>query len=128
MLGGEQSGHIIIGDIGTTGDGILSAIELCNVLAASGKKLSGLCDAVLYPQVNISITVKDKQAVMADERLIRLVEESKSKLCDTGRVLVRASGTEPKVRVMVECETMQVAEKIANELAEAVRVASEGKL
>jgi phosphoglucosamine mutase len=126
LLGGEQSGHIIIGDITTTGDGILSAIEACNATAASGKKLSELSDAVPYPQVNINVPVEDKQKVMSDNRLQKIVKKCREALRGNGRLLVRPSGTEPKVRITVECEDLCDAKKLAGEIADVVRSVSEG--
>lgn len=127
MLGGEQSGHIIIGDIHTTGDGVLSALQVCCVLKSSGKKLSELNDCTLFPQVNINITVKDKFVVINNEKLQYLTESCREKLDSRGRVMLRASGTEPKVRVMVECEDLKEAEEMAQKLSSLVKNISEGK-
>lgn len=126
LLGGEQSGHIIIGDITTTGDGILSAIEACNAMASSGKKLSELNDAPLYPQINLNIVVEDKQKVMNDIRLQNIVKECGQALSGKGRLLVRPSGTEPKIRIMVECESLSQARDMANRIADAVKAAAQG--
>lgn len=125
-LGGEQSGHIIIGDIHTTGDGILSALQICAVLKSSGKKLSELNDCKLYPQVNININVKDKFIIINSEYIQNLVEKGREQLGKRGRIMLRASGTEPKIRIMAECEDITEAKSIADKLTEAVKEISEG--
>ena len=101
-LGGEQSGHIIFTDLHSTGDGILSAIMAASLMIETRHGLEELFDAPLYPQRSIGVTVGDKQKIVADPRLAAEVEAVRSKLGDGGRVLVRASGTEPKIRVSVE--------------------------
>lgn len=104
-IGGEQSGHIILLDHNTTGDGMMSAIALLNAVAESGKRLSQLAnDIPEYPQVLVNVVVdNDKKAdAMADEALLRRKAEVESVLGDNGRVLVRASGTEPLIRIMLE--------------------------
>lgn len=120
VLGGEQSGHIIIGDLSDTGDGILSAIQVCGVVKESGKRLSELCDAKLYPQVNINIKVKDKLFVLNSELLQSTLDECRKILGKKGRVMVRASGTEPKIRVMTECEDNQTAKETAEMLQKVI--------
>jgi len=127
VLGGEQSGHIIISDIGTTGDGILSALQVCSVLKESGKSISELNDCFVYPQVNININVKDKFVVINNEHLQNIVEESREELGKDGRVMVRASGTEPKIRVMAECKDKKMAKDIADKIAAIVKDISDGK-
>jgi phosphoglucosamine mutase len=126
-LGGEQSGHIIIGDLHSTGDGILSALSVCGIMKSSEKKLSELNDSRLFPQVNLNITVKDKFMVINNEKLQNLTEECKEKLGKRGRIMVRASGTEPKIRIMAECEDLKEAQSIADKIAAAVKELSEGK-
>jgi phosphoglucosamine mutase len=126
-LGGEQSGHIIIGDLHTTGDGILSALSICGIMKSSGKKLSELNDSKLFPQVNINITVKDKFMIINNENLQNLIEECKEKLGKRGRVMVRASGTEPKIRIMTECEDINEAQSIGDKISAAVKELSEGR-
>lgn len=120
-LGGEQSGHIILKDIHSTGDGILSAIAVSNMIVASGKTLCELFDAELYPQVNINIVVEDKLKVMNSERLARESAAIQNALADCGRVMVRASGTEPKIRVMVESPDEQLNRKYAEQLTSVVK-------
>ncbi len=105
MLGGEQSGHVIFLDRNTTGDGILSAIQVLNVLLASGKRMSYLAAEVpIFPQVLVNVVVENgsKQAAMQDEEMWRRIREIEAELGEAGRVLVRASGTEPLIRIMLE--------------------------
>lgn len=120
VIGGEQSGHIILSEYATTGDGILSAIQVARLLK-QGKKLSQALDVKLFPQVNINVTVKDKIRVMNNEELAELIDECRDELKDIGRVLVRASGTEPRIRVMVECEDKALAEILANKIVDKVK-------
>lgn len=121
VIGGEQSGHIIISDYATTGDGILSAIQLARLIRNDGK-ISQQLDFKLFPQVNINIIVKDKIRVMNNEGLAEFIDKCRDELKQKGRVLVRASGTEPKIRVMVECEDVELAEKLANDIVDRVKL------
>nr|NNM90657.1 phosphoglucosamine mutase [Bacilli bacterium] len=109
VLGGEQSGHVIFLSHNTTGDGILTALQLLNVLAASEAKLSEL-GAVMrsYPQKLVNIRVKDKTAWRHNEAILHAIRDVEEKLGEDGRVLVRESGTEPIVRVMVEASTEEI--------------------
>ena len=105
-LGGEQSGHIIFGDIECTGDGIMTSLRLMEVLRAERETLSQLCAPVkLYPQLLTNVRVTDKDAAMTNEAVLASVKEAEEFLGDRGRVLVRASGTEPLVRVLAEAPT-----------------------
>ncbi|MEK4046628.1 phosphoglucosamine mutase [Paenibacillus sp. FSL H8-0048] len=102
-LGGEQSGHVIFLDYNTTGDGILTAIQLVNTMKASGKKLSTLKSMMTkYPQVLVNVRVQDKTNYPNNPAIEAAIIEVESKLGDNGRVLVRPSGTEPLIRVMAE--------------------------
>ncbi|MEL7608420.1 MAG: phosphoglucosamine mutase [Bacillota bacterium] len=104
-LGGEQSGHVIFLDKNTTGDGILTAVELLNVLKKRASRMSELAGEIpIYPQILINVKVDNayKNDMMQDEELLRGVREAESALGDGGRVLVRASGTEPLIRIMLE--------------------------
>jgi len=104
-IGGEQSGHVIFLDLNTTGDGMLTAIQTLDVLKASGKRMSALANAVpIYPQVLVNVIVDNavKADAMKDEELWERIREVEAKLNGSGRVLVRASGTEPMIRVMLE--------------------------
>ena len=116
-LGGEQSGHIILGDYATTGDGEMTAALLLSILKQSGKKASALAeDLVPYPQilVNVRTTNEGKQRFRDDEELQGFIEAQQQELFDTGRVLVRLSGTEPLIRVMVEGRDSNKIEEIAH--------------
>ena len=105
-LGGEQSGHIIFSKYASTGDGILTSLKIMEVMMAKKKPLSELhADLVIYPQVLKNVRVTDKAVAQADPDVQAAVSEIAAKLGDSGRILVRESGTEPVVRVMVEAET-----------------------
>jgi phosphoglucosamine mutase len=121
-LGGEQSGHLILTDHSTTGDGVLSAVALLSAVADTGKPLAELA-AVMQrlPQVLVNVRGVDRDRLDGAEVLWQAVAEEESKLDGEGRVLVRASGTEPLVRVMVEAGTQDLATEVAERLAEVVR-------
>ena len=105
-LGGEQSGHIIFSKYASTGDGILTSLKLMEVMLAKKQKLSALCEGLtIYPQVLQNVRVKDKAAAQNDPAGQAAVAEVAEALGDTGRILVRESGTEPVIRVMVEAES-----------------------
>lgn len=117
-LGGEQSGHIIFSQYATTGDGILTGMQLAAEMVASGKKLSELTSIVeTYPQVLINVAGVDKSKVDSDSDLQSLVAQAVSELGESGRVLLRASGTEALVRVMVEAKEMGDAQGWAERIA-----------
>jgi phosphoglucosamine mutase len=120
-LGGEQSGHVIFRDLATTGDGLLTALQALDVVARSGRTLAELAgDAMTrLPQVLRNVRVAGRDPAIA-ERLAGPIEAVEARLGDHGRVLVRPSGTEPLVRVMVEAPTEDEAEAAADELIEAV--------
>ncbi len=120
-LGGEQSGHIILGKYATTGDGILTAIMITEEMCECKLPLSALAAPVtLYPQHTRNVKVKDKAAVMCDEGVLRALEEVKEKIGGKGRVLLRQSGTEPVIRVMIECESEETCGKYAEHMANAI--------
>ena len=117
-LGGESSGHLIFSDDATTGDGQLTAVKYLNVLGASGKTVSELVgDIPSYPQVMPSFTLtggtEQRDAIMNDRRLLDEIERQQELLAGEGRVLIRPSGTEPVIRVLVEAATEQSALEIA---------------
>lgn len=117
-LGGEQSGHIIFSQYATTGDGILTGMQLAAEVVASGKKLSELTSLVeTYPQVLINVAGVDKSRVDSDSDLQSLVAQAVNELGESGRVLLRASGTEALVRVMVEAKEMGDAQGWAERIA-----------
>ena len=121
-LGGEQSGHIIFSKYASTGDGILTSLKVMEVMCAAKKTLHQLAsDLTIYPQKLINVRVKDKKAAQADAKVQEAIRAAEEKLGDTGRVLLRPSGTEPVVRVMVEAPTDEQARRIADTLAEKVR-------
>ncbi len=102
-LGGEQSGHIIFGDLEKTGDGIMTSLRVMEVLRAEREKLSELTRPVkLYPQQLVNVRVADRDAAMGDPAVKDAIAEAEKFLAGNGRVLVRASGTEPLVRVLAE--------------------------
>ncbi|MFC2947427.1 phosphoglucosamine mutase [Virgibacillus sediminis] len=120
-LGGEQSGHIIFLDCITTGDGMLSALQLVNVMKETGKPLSELAGEMsIYPQVLKNVKVIDKQEALSNTQIQEEIEAVENELGDQGRVLVRPSGTEPLVRVMVEAPTKEECEKYAEQVAEVI--------
>ncbi len=120
-LGGEQSGHLIFARYATTGDGILTGLQLLAQMASTGKSLQELASAMtVYPQVLINVPEVDKTKVDSDPELQKVVQEAKSELGETGRVLLRASGTEPLVRVMVEAQDVGTAQSWAERIARVV--------
>ncbi len=123
-FGGEQSGHIIFRDFATTGDGQLTAVQLLCQLRRTGEKLSDLRQCMTrYPQTTVNLTVspQGKLAYYTDPVIRDAVEEAKAQLGDKGRIVVRASGTEPVMRVMVEHENLSSAEEVANRVARVVQ-------
>lgn len=123
ILGGEQSGHVIFLEKNTTGDGMLSAIQLLNVLVKSGRTMSALAaDIPIFPQVLVNVRVENsqKQAAMEDEAMWALIRDIEAKLKDTGRVLVRASGTEPLIRIMLEGQDVGEIKALANSIAQVI--------
>ncbi len=120
-LGGEQSGHIIIKKYATTGDGILTAIMLLEEICDSKQSLSKLCDAVsLYPQYIKNLRVKDKKAVVNDSAVLESVKQVEKLIDGNGRVLLRQSGTEPVIRIMIEAETEEKCHAYAEIVAKTV--------
>ncbi|TDW17062.1 phosphoglucosamine mutase [Kribbella kalugense] len=120
-LGGEQSGHVILSDHATTGDGTLTAVMLLARLAQTGKSLSDLAAAMTrLPQVLVNVKNVDKSRAGTDPAVQTAVAEATTRLGDSGRVLLRPSGTEPLVRVMVEAESSATADEIAHTLADVV--------
>ncbi|MBE6944263.1 MAG: phosphoglucosamine mutase [Ruminococcaceae bacterium] len=111
-LGGEQSGHIIFSKYASTGDGILTSLKVMEAMIAKKATLSQLCDGLaIYPQLLKNVRVTDKTIAQADEDVQAAVSEVADKLGDSGRILVRESGTEPVIRVMVEAETPEICQE-----------------
>lgn len=120
-LGGEQSGHIIFSKYANTGDGILTSLRLMEAMIDNKTSLSELRrDLKIYPQVLKNVRVNDKKAVLNDESIKNIIEKESESLKDTGRILVRESGTEPLIRVMTEAETEEIADKKVNNIVEAI--------
>lgn len=121
VLGGEQSGHIIFGKRNTTGDGLVSALELLGVIAASGKTATELMSVMeKFPQALVNVRVTDRTLYDGNEAIAAAEAAAEAELGDEGRLLVRPSGTEPLIRVMVEAHTQQQADEIANRVADVV--------
>jgi phosphoglucosamine mutase len=122
LLGGENSGHIICLDRHTTGDGIVSALQVLAALRDAGKTLGELtADLVMFPQVLLNVQVPRGFDWQKDRTIVRAAEEAERSLNGKGRVLLRPSGTEPVLRVMVEGEPRETIESAAHAIAEAVR-------
>ncbi len=120
-LGGEQSGHIIISQYATTGDGILTSLKVMEVMMKKKKPLSELCkDLKIYPQVLKNVRVQDKAAAQNDPAVQAAVEKVARQLGDTGRILVRESGTEPVVRVMVEAPTHTLCQECVDSVVDVI--------
>lgn len=121
-LGGEQSGHIIFLDYNTTGDGLLTGLQLANIMKATNKPLSELAaEMKKYPQVLVNIRVTDKYHVTDNEKVKAVIEEVEAEMNGNGRILVRPSGTEPLVRVMAEAATAELCQEYVNRIAAVVQ-------
>lgn len=121
-FGGEQSGHIIFLDHATTGDGILTGLMIASIVAETGRPLRDLKKVMQkMPQVLINVRVGDKTALDSAQGVKAAIKEAEKSLAGKGRILVRPSGTEPLVRVMVEADSQDGAERVANQLADIVR-------
>ncbi len=120
-IGGEQSGHIIFSKYASTGDGILTSLKIMEAMKAKKSTLSQLCEGLtIYPQVLKNVRVTDKAVAQADEDVQAAVAEIAARLGDSGRILVRESGTEPVVRVMVEAETMDVCRQSVDHVVDTI--------
>lgn len=121
-FGGEQSGHMIFLDFNTTGDGMLSGIQLLSIMKATGKKLSELAaEVTIYPQKLVNIRVSDKYGAMDVPAIKTVIEEAEEEMAGNGRILVRPSGTEPLLRVMAEAETDEKVNYYVEKIAAVVR-------
>lgn len=120
-LGGEHSGHIILKKYATTGDGLLTAIMLAEEICDSKQSLAELADPIkFYPQLTKNVRVKDKAAVLSDSEVLNTLEEIKKLINGNGRALLRKSGTEPVIRVMVESETKEKCEEYAQKIVNTI--------
>ena len=121
-LGGEQSGHIILMNYATTGDGILTAVKLASIIKTTGKSLKELAEEVsIYPQKLVNIKVTDKKIAMEDREILSECEKVEKELEGNGRILLRASGTENLIRVMVEASSDELTDKYCEQVAKIVR-------
>jgi phosphoglucosamine mutase len=121
-LGGEQSGHIIFLDYNTTGDGLLTGLQLVNIMKVTKKPLSELAGEMKkYPQKLVNVRVIDKHHVTDNEKVKEVIEQVEAEMEGNGRVLVRPSGTEPLVRVMVEASTEELCEAYVNRIVAVVK-------
>lgn len=121
-LGGEQSGHIIFSKYASTGDGILTSLKMMEVMLARKAKMSELCEGFdMYPQALINVRVNDKKVILSNEDVKKVIEEVSTSLGSKGRLLVRESGTEPVIRVMVEAESQEVCDNYANKVVEVIK-------
>ena len=122
LLGGEQSGHIIMSKYANTGDGLLTALQLISKLKKSGKSASELASFMKrYPQVLINVSGVAKEKLASNQVIAKAVGDAKQRLADKGRVLLRASGTEALIRVMIEAQDLSLAQELASELATLVK-------
>lgn len=121
-LGGEQSGHIIISKYANTGDGILTSLKMMEVMLAKKQTMFELCRGLtIYPQVLKNVRVRDKAAAQNDPKVQAAVAQVAELLGDTGRILVRESGTEPVIRVMVEASTQEICENYVNQVISVIQ-------
>lgn len=111
LVGGENSGHIILREFSNTGDGLLASLYLCKLMKETGKNISDLDDSIHYPQIMVNLITKNKKEIMSDPKVNDFMENVKTELGVKGRVLLRASGTEPKIRIMAECFDRDLAEQ-----------------
>ena len=122
LLGGEQSGHIIMSKYANTGDGLLTALQLISKLKKSGKSASELASFMKrYPQVLINVSGVAKEKLASNQVIAKAVSDTQQRLEDKGRVLLRASGTEALIRVMIEAQDLSLAQELASELATLVK-------
>jgi len=123
-VGGEQSGHIVLSDYATTGDGLVTALQVLAVVSESGKPVSEVCNQFEpMPQVLKNVRFK-KGKPLDDQKVIKVIDESKDKLGKTGRLVIRPSGTEPVIRVMAEGDDAKLIGKVVNDIVDALKRAA----
>jgi phosphoglucosamine mutase len=121
-LGGEQSGHILLPHLATTGDGLLTALVVLDLIARSGKSIDELtADLKVFPQVIVNVKVREKKPLASIPAVTALMRAAEAELLDSGRVVVRYSGTEALARVMIEAESEGAMHLYANAIADAIR-------
>lgn len=121
-LGGEQSGHIVFLDFNTTGDGMLTSLQLLHIMKETGKKLSELAEDVKdYPQALVNVKVADKKAALNNPAIASIIDTVEKEMSGDGRVLVRPSGTEPLLRVMAEAPTQEAVDGYVNRIVDVVK-------
>jgi phosphoglucosamine mutase len=121
-LGGEQSGHILLPHLATTGDGLLTALVVLDLIARSGKSIDELtADLKVFPQVIVNVKVREKKPLESIPAVAATIRAAEAELKDSGRVVIRYSGTEALARVMIEAESEEAMQKHAEAIAEAIR-------
>jgi phosphoglucosamine mutase len=121
-LGGEQSGHILFPHLATTGDGLLTALVVLDLVARTGKSLDELTDDLkVFPQVIVNVKVREKRPLDTIPAVVSAIRAAEEELKDTGRVVIRYSGTEALARVMIEAESEEAMRKHADAIAAAIR-------
>jgi phosphoglucosamine mutase len=121
-LGGEQSGHILIPHLATTGDGLLTALVVLDIVARSGKGIDELvADLKVFPQVIVNVKVREKKPLEGIPTIADRIRTAEEELRDTGRVVIRYSGTEALARVMIEAESEEAMRRHADAIADAIR-------
>ncbi len=121
-LGGEQSGHILFPHLATTGDGLLTALVVLDLIARSGKSLDELiADLKVFPQVIVNVKVRDKRSLDSIPSVVAAINAAEEELKDSGRVVIRYSGTETLARVMIEAESEEAMRRHADAIAAAIR-------
>lgn len=121
-LGGEQSGHIIFAKYAATGDGVLTALMVMEAMLEKKCKVSELIkDVHIYPQLLVNLSVEDKKAALTDEEVVKAAKQVEEELADNGRLLLRESGTEPLIRIMVEAESDELCKKYTDMIADVLK-------
>src|SRR3972149_231115 len=123
-LGGEQSGHIVFLDFNTTGDGPLTAVQVLYLMKKKGSSLSKLASEIkLYPQILMNVEVENKHDLKSNSEIEKAIKTAEKALAGKGRILVRSSGTESKVRVMLEGEELTLITKLGNDISKVIKEA-----